>query len=216
MSLELYYHPLSSYCWKALIALYENDTPFKPRLVDLSDPMASAEFAKLWPIRKFPVLRDHAREQVVPEASIIIEYLAEHYPGKLELVPQAPDLAWQLRLWDRFYDLYVHTPMQKAVADVRRAAENKDPIGVAEARAQLETAYAIIDERMATRAWALGDAFSMADCAAAPALHYANFVVPLNAYAHASAYLGRLMRRPAALRVLAEAEPYSKLFPLAR
>jgi glutathione S-transferase len=216
MSLELYYHPLSSYCWKALIALYENATPFQPHPVDLGDPAARAELEKLWPIRKFPVLRDHARNRVIPEASIIIEYLAVYYPGQLQLVPEQLELGWELRLWDRFFDLYVHAPMQKAVSDALRPVKDKDPVGLEQARAELQTAYAIIDERMATRAWALGDTFSMADCAAMPALHYGSFVVPLTSFEHASAYLGRLLQRPAVQRVLAEAEPYRALFPLAR
>src|SRR5215204_3900275 len=135
MSLTLCFHPLSSFCQKVLIALYENDTPFEPHIVDLADEAASAAFKKIWPIGKFPVLRDDAKDRTVPESSIIIEYLDLHYPGRTRLVPVDPDLAWQTRLRDRFYDLYVQEPMQKIVADRLRPAGVKDPFGVEQARA---------------------------------------------------------------------------------
>jgi glutathione S-transferase len=216
MSLELYYHPLASFCWKPLIALYENDTPFVPKLVDLSDPQANAAFRQIWPLAKFPVLRDRARDRTVPESSVIIEYLAEYYPGRAELIPRNPELRWQTQLWDRFYDFYVQAPMQKVVGDALRPAEQTDARGVEDAKAQLQTAYELIDQRMSTRTWALGDAFSLADCAAAPALYYANWVTPLAHRLNTAAYLVRLMQRASFLRVLAEAEPYRAMFPLAR
>ena len=112
MSLKLYFHPLSSFCQKALIAFYENDTPFEPLIVDLTDEVSSAEFKKIWPIGKFPVLRDEARDRTVPESTTIIEYLDLHYPGRIRLVPADAELARQTRLTDRFFDLYVHLPMQ--------------------------------------------------------------------------------------------------------
>src|SRR4051812_17882811 len=117
MSLTLYYHPLASYCWKVLIALYENRTPFQPHLVDLSNESARAEFVKLWPIGKFPVLRDAARARTIPESSLIIEYLAQHYPGETQLIPKNAELAFATRAQDRFFDLYVHEPMQRIVGD---------------------------------------------------------------------------------------------------
>jgi glutathione S-transferase len=212
-SLELYFHPLSSFCQKVLVALYENDTPFEGRIVDLGDPQASAEFKKIWPIGKFPVLRDPAKDRAIPESTIIIEYLAAHYPGRTELVPRNADLAWQTRLSDRFYDLCVNVPMQKIVADRLRPAGKTDPYGVDQAREQLRTAYGLIEHEMRARTWAMGDAFSMADCAAAPALYYANLVTPLGAYANAVAYLERLMKRPSFARAVEEAEPYRPLFP---
>jgi glutathione S-transferase len=212
-SLELYFHPLSSFCQKVLVALYENDTPFEGRIVDLGDPQASAEFKKIWPIGKFPVLRDPAKDRTIPESTIIIEYLAAHYPGRTELVPRNADLAWQTRLSDRFYDLCVNVPMQKIVADRLRPAGKTDPYGVDQAREQLRTAYGLIEHEMRARTWAMGDAFSMADCAAAPALYYANLVTPLGAYANAVAYLERLMKRPSFARAVEEAEPYRPLFP---
>ena len=167
MSLTLHFHPLASYCHKVLIALYENDTSFKANNVDLSNPSERAALLELWPIGKFPVLRDDARNQTFPESTVIIEYLDRHYPGPTRFLPDAPDLALQTRLRDRFYDLYVHEPMQKIVGDRLRPQGEKDPHGVEEARARLQTSYGMIDREMATRSWAMGDAFSLADCAAA-------------------------------------------------
>jgi glutathione S-transferase len=214
MSLTLYFHPLSSFCQKVLIALYENDTPFTPLIVDLGNETEAADFKKIWPIGKFPVLRDEARDWTVPESSIIIEYLDQHYPGKSQLVPNDADLARQTRMRDRFYDLYVQGPMQKIVGDRLRPAGKNDPYGVAQARAQLETACLMIDRDMATKVWAMGDPFTMADCAASPALYYANLVMPLgSAYKNAAAYMDRLMQRPSFARAVKEAEPYRALFP---
>ncbi|MBA2490804.1 MAG: glutathione S-transferase family protein [Gammaproteobacteria bacterium] len=214
MSLKLYFHPLASFCQKVLVALYENDTPFEPHIVDLADETARAEFEEVWPIGKFPVLRDEAKARTIPESSIIIEYLDLHYVGNLRLVPVDRDLAWQTRLWDRFYDLYVDQPMQKVVTDRLRPAGLSDPHGVEEAKAQLKTAYGIIDQDMASKAWAMGDAFSMADCAAAPALFYANLVLPFgDTHRWAAAYLDRLMKRPSFAQVVTEAKPYFALFP---
>ena len=214
MSLELYFHPLSSFCQKVLIALYENDTPFEPHIVDLADEISSTEFKKIWPIGKFPVLRDKAKDRTVPESSIIIEYLAQHYPGKTQLVPADLDLARQIRLRDRFYDLYVNVPMQKIVTDRLRPQGKHDVHGVEEAKRLLQTAIGMIDQDMVTRTWAMGDAFSMADCAAAPALFYADKVMPLgDTHKNAANYLGRLTRRPSFARVIKEAQPYFALFP---
>lgn len=214
MSLTLHYHPLSSYCWKVLVGLYENDTPFTPHLVDLSDPAARAALTRLTPFCKFPVLRDDARDRTVPESTIILEYLAQHYPGKVQLVPADADRALDVRAADRFYDLHVHTPLQKIVGDKLRPEGMKDPHGVEQARATLAVAYAEIDRQMATRAWATGDAFTLADCAAMPALHYANRVQPLGeGHRSARAYLGRLMERPSVVRVMAQAAPYLHMFP---
>lgn len=214
MSLRLYYHPLASFCWKVLIALYENETPFEPELVDLADPVAAAAFKRLWPIGKFPVLRDEAKNKTIPESSIIIEYLAKYHPGKLKLVPSDPDDAREVRLRDRFYDLYVHEPMQKVVGDKLRPANAKDEYGVTQAKVQLASSYELIDHDMRQNPWALGDAFTMADCAASPSLYYANLVVPITTkYPHTQAYLERLTARPAFARVIAEAQPYFSMFP---
>ncbi|HEX9696857.1 MAG TPA: glutathione S-transferase family protein, partial [Actinomycetota bacterium] len=210
----LYFHPLSSFCQKALIALYENDTPFEPHIVDLGDEASRTAFMKIWPIGKFPVLRDEAKDRTVPESSIIIEYLAQHYPGRTSLVPADADLARQTRLRDRFFDLYVNVPVQKVVTDRLRPAGKSDPYGVEQAKALLRIGYRMIDEDMATKTWAMGDAFGMADCAAAPALFYANHVMPLgDAHRNAARYLGRLMERPSFARAIEEAKPYFAMIP---
>jgi glutathione S-transferase len=214
MSLHLYFHPLASFCHKALIALYENDTPFEPVFVDLSKEAERAALLKLWPIGKFPVLRDNARDRTVPESTVIIEYLDRHYPGRTQFIAADVDRAWQTRLRDRFYDLYVHEPMQRIVGDRLRPEGKKDPQGIEEARARLQTSYGMIDSEMATRNWAMGDAFSLADCAAAPALFYANKVMPFgDNYKNVAAYFDRLKARPSYARVLKEAEPYFAMFP---
>ena len=214
MSLKLFFHPLSSFCHKVLIALYENDTAFEPHIVDLGNETSRAEFLKVWPIGKFPVLRDEARDQTIPESSIIIEYLAQHYPGKAALVPADADLARETRLRDRYYDLHVQVPMQKIVGDRLRPEGKNDPHGVGQAKASLITAYTMIEQDMATQTWAMGDQFSMADCAAAPALFYANMVLPFSdTHKNVAAYFDRLMQRPSFIRVLKEAQPYFKLFP---
>jgi glutathione S-transferase len=214
MSLTLHYHPLSSYCWKALVALYENDTPFKPNLVNLGDPGERAALRALWPIGKFPVLGDDTRGETVPESTIIIEYLDRHYPGTTRLVPEDADLALRTRLRDRFFDLYVHAPMQKIVGDRLRPADKKDPHGVAEARAQLRTSYAMLEQQLAHRGWAMGEGFTLADCAAAPSLFYGNMVEPLGEQrSHVTAYLERLKARPCFARVIREAEPYFGMVP---
>jgi glutathione S-transferase len=214
MSLTLYFHPLSSFCQKVLIALYENDTPFTPNIVNLFDEAAAAEFRKLWPIGKFPLLRDDATQRTVPESSIIIEYLAQHYPGKTRLVPADPDRASQMRLRDRFYDLYVNVPMQKIVTDRLRPAGKSDPHGVEQAKTLLQAAFGVIETEIAGKTWAMGDAFSMADCAAAPALFYANLALPFGeTHKNVAAYLDRLMERPSFARAVKEAQPYLALIP---
>lgn len=211
----LHYHPLSSYCQKVLTALYENNTPFKPYLVDLGDQNARAEFLKLWPVGKFPVLRDDVRERTIPESSIIIEYLGQHYPGRTQFIPADPELARETRLRDRFFDFYVHDPMQRIVGDRLRPADSKDPFGVNEAKARLQRSYEMLDRDMAERTWATGENFTLADCAAAPALYYANLVKPFDAYPHVTAYFARLMARPSFARAVKEAGPYRHMFPAA-
>jgi glutathione S-transferase len=213
MSLTLHYHPLASFCWKALIALYENDTPFTPNSINLGNDAERAALLKLWPIGKFPVLRDDAKGETVPESSIIIEHLDRHYPGRTRFIPEDPDLALQARLRDRFYDLYVHLPMQKIMVDRLRPADKRDPHGVEEARAQLRTSYRMIEQQMSAGTWAIGDAFSMADCAALPPLFYANIVEPFGTHKHIVSYFERLKARPSIARVMKEAEPYFSMVP---
>jgi glutathione S-transferase len=214
MSLTLHYHPLASFCQKALVALYENNTPFKPLLVDLGDEASRAAFFKVWPIGKFPVLQDDARGHTIPESTIIIEYLDKYYPGRTHFVPYDRELAWQVRLRDRLYDLYIHDSMQRIVGDRLRPADKKDPFGVEQARARMRSAYDLMDAEMATRTWAAGEDFGMADCAACPALFYADLVTPFaDTHRHLAAYFDRLKQRPSFARVIEEAKPYFHLFP---
>jgi glutathione S-transferase len=214
MSLTLHDHPLSSYSWKALIALYENGTPFARKIVDYADEASCAAHFGLWPMGKIPVLHDAARGESVPEASIIIDYLDRYYPGPVRFTPADPDRAWRTRLWDRFFDLHVQSPVQKIVGDRIRPAGQQDPFGVADARAQLARAMSYLETQAASRTWFSGDGFGLADCASAPALYYADRVQPFGAGQGAvRAYLDRLMARPSSARVLNEAEPYFSMFP---
>ena len=212
MSLTLYYHPLASFCHKVLIALYENGTAFERRVIDLSNDADRAELQALWPFGKFPVIRDHARQSDVPEATVIIEYLDRFFPGEHALIPGDWDDALEVRLWDRFFDHYVQAPMQEIVGDGLRGA-NGD---VSASRATLETAYGMIDRRMASRTWMAGAGFSMADCAAAPALFYASTLHPFAPeFGHLHSYFDRLTDRPSFQRVIEEAKPYFSLYPFA-
>ena len=208
----LYAHPFSSYCQKVLIALYENDTPFTYQLLGPDDPEALTELEALWPLKRFPVLVDDGR--TVIETSVIIEYLMNHHPGPSRLIPEKPDAALEVRMMDRFFDNYVMTPMQKVVFDHIRPDKDRDPYGVTEAKAMLETAYRWLDGVMAARMWAADDAFSLADCAAAPALFYADWVHEIGGeFGHVRAYRSRLLERSSFARAVEEARPYRPLFP---
>jgi glutathione S-transferase len=213
MSLTLYLHPLSSYCHKVLIAFYENGTPFTPHLVNLGDKESAGAFKTIWPVGKFPVLQDG--ERIVPESTTIIEYLGQRYPGTAKLIPDDAAAALEVRAIDRFYDLHVHTHMQKIIGDRIRPADRKDPFGVAQATAAMNTALALRERDMAGRTWAAGEDFTLADCAAAPALFYLDAAIaPLaGSYPNLTAYLGRLKQRPSYARALAEAEPYMHMLP---
>lgn len=214
MALILYMHPLASFCHKVLIALYENETPFEAHIVNLADEGEAAKFLALWPVGKIPVLHDEARDATIAETTIIIEYLERYYPGASPLLPANEEARLDARLWDRFFDLYVHVPMQKIVTDRLRPDGAGDPQGVAEARATLDTAYGMIERQMAGGGWAIGDAFSVADCAATPALFYAGIVHPFPAECpNLTAYFERLIARSSVARVIAEARPYFDNFP---
>ncbi|WP_026621346.1 glutathione S-transferase [Ensifer sp. WSM1721] len=214
MALTLYLHPLASFCHKVLIALYENATPFEAQIVDLGDPAEHARYLEVWPVGKIPVLHDSTRDRTVPETSIIIEYLDRHYPGKVPLIPRDDDEALEARLWDRFFDLYVQVPMQKIVTNTLRASGENDRRGVADAQASLAIAYDLAERHFKERLYAVGESFSIADCAAAPALFYAGIVAPFDGtHPHLSAYFERLLQRPSFQRVLDEARPYFPLFP---
>ena len=212
MSLQLLAHPFSSYCQKVLTALYENGTAFELQLLEPGQP-AMDELARRWPLRRFPVLADGDR--TVIEATCIIEYLDLHHPGPVRWIPDDPETALEVRFMDRFFDNYISTPQQKIVADRLRAEADRDPHGVQQARGMLETSYAWLDRVMAGRQWAAGDAFTLADCAAAPFLFYADWTHRIDArFANVRAYRQRLLARPSFARAVDEARPYRGYFPL--
>jgi len=210
MALTLYAHPFSSYCQKVLIPLYENETPFSLRV--LADAEAAREFEALWPLKRMPILIDEGR--TIMEATVIIEHLALHHAGPVRLLPDDPKSALDVRFMDRFFDNYVMAPMQRIVSDAMRTPDKRDAQTVAEARALLDTAYRWLDQRMANREWASGGEFSLADCAAAPALFYADWTHPIGAaFGNVRAYRRRLLLRPSFARAVDEARPYRPLFP---
>ena len=209
--MKLYAHPFSSYCQKVLIALYENQTPFEYRM--LEDEGAMAELTALWPMKRFPILLDDGR--TIVEATSIIEHLAVHHPGAVELIPRDPAAAVEVRMMDRVFDNYVSTPQQKPVFDAIRAEADRDPYGVAQAMGVLDTIYAWLDDRMAGREWATEHGFSLADCAAAPFLFYADWTRPIpEQFSALKAYRARLLARPSVARAVDEARPYRSYFPL--
>jgi len=212
VSLVLHQHPFALYCWKALIALYERDVPFTADLVEAD----RSALTTLWPSASIPVLVDDG--VVVPESSIIVEHLDRHGDAP-PLIPTDPDEALQARLWDRVADGYVTTPVQRIVGDALRPSDGKDPHGVSQAHASLDLAYAVLDRQLNGRdrdGWLAGNDFTLADCAAAPALHYADVLHPLDREAHPAlaAYFDRVLTRPSVDRVVEEARPYRVLFPL--
>jgi glutathione S-transferase len=210
MSLTLYYHPLSSFCQKVLIALYENFAEFDRRIINLGDDKDRAELLAISPIGKFPVIRDHARKRDLAETTIIIEYLDHFFPG--DLIPREWEDSLRVRQWDRFFDNYLQVPMQQIVSDHMRGAKGD----VTKERSTLATAYGMIDKQIADRTWIASRGFSMADCAAAPALFYTGTVQPFpEGLSHLRAYFDRLMERPSVQRVIEEAKPYFALYPFA-
>jgi len=213
MALQLYFHPFSSYCQKALAAFYENGIEFEPQILEGPDSHAMQRLAQLWPMKRFPVLVDG--DQTILEATCIIEYLGLHHPGPVRLIPEDPRAALEVRMLDRFFDNYVSTPQQKVVFDALRPADERDRYGVQQARQMLETAYAWLEQRLQGRQWAAGADFSLADCAAAPFLFYADWTHPIGpTHAKVIAYRRRLLQRPSFARVVDEARPYRPFFPL--
>jgi glutathione S-transferase len=213
MSLKLYAHPFSSYCQKVLVALYENDTPFEWCLLSPDHPQALQDWARLWPLQRMPVLVDAGR--TVVESTIIIEHLGLHHPGPVSLLPADPRAALEVRGMDRFFDNYISTPQQKIVFDSLRPEVERDARGVADARAMLDTAYGWLDQAMSGREWAAGETFSLADCAAAPFLFYADWTHRIDpSFANVIGYRQRLLARPSFARAVDEARPYRPLFPL--
>ena len=207
MSLTLYAHPFAAYCWKPLIALYENATPFTYRVVE-----DMAQIESLWPIKKFPLLRDG--DATIVESSIIIEYLMHRYPGTTRMIPVDDDAALTVRFMDRFFDNYVMSPMQTLVSDRMRTESERDAKGVADARKMLDVAYGWLEKRLKPQVWASGGDFSLADCSAAPALFYTDWVHPIeDRFPGVRAYRSRVLARPSVARVVDEARPFRKLFP---
>jgi glutathione S-transferase len=214
MSLVLHQHPFAAFCQKALVALYELDLPFSTHLVDGPDDRAA--LTELWPLASIPVLRDESADLTLPESTTIIEYLDGLAANGPKLIPADRADALQARLWDRFFDQHVAAPMQKIVGDRLRPKGRSDPEGVAEARRSLDTAYAVLEDHLAQRAWAAGAAFTLADCAAAPALFYTRAVHRWDDDARGSItrYYRDLMVRGSVARVVDEARPWRDIFPL--
>ncbi len=213
MTLTLHEHPFAAYCWKVLVPLFELDLPFERRLVDDED--ARARLAELWPMATIPVLVDDAAGLTLPESTAIVEYLDGLGDGP-RLIPADRAAALQVRLWDRIVDGHVMTPMQKIVLDNLRPAGAGDPEGVREARATLDRAYDLLNSRLAGREWLAGTAFSLADCAAAPALYYARVVHRWDEerLSALTRYFTALTARPSVVRVIDEARGYRDIFPL--
>ena len=212
MPLTLYYHPLSSYCHKVLVALYEQAIEFEKNIIDLTSEADRSVLQALWPPCKFPVIRDHARQRNLAESSVIIEYLDHFHAGQHPLIPADWDTALEVRLWDRFFDLHVQTPMQQIVADRLRGTHGD----LTRERAALMTAYGMLERQLAGRTWVASPDFSLADCAACPALFYASTLLPFpEDCRHLQAYFERLTRRPSFQRVIDEARPYFSLYPFA-
>lgn len=213
MALELYAHPFSSYCQKVLTALYENDLSFRYVMLSPENPGAMEELEMRWPMNRFPMLIDNGRS--IHEATIIIEYLHAFHPGPVRLIPDDAELALEVRFMDRLFDNYIATPQQKIVFDALCKPEERDAKGVREARNMLEKAYGWLDKHMAGREWAAGKSFSMADCAAAPFLFYADWTHQIaEQFENVRAYRQRLNRRASFARAVDEARPYRPYFPL--
>ena len=211
--IEVFGHPFSSYTWKVLIALYENATPFSFRALDPDQPTNAATLARHWPLAKFPVLVEG--DHVVIETDAIVEYLDRRHPGPIGLLPTDADTAVEVRTMTRISDDYVMTPMQKHVADALRPVDARDPYGTAAAAALLGQTYAWLDRRLAGRTWTAGDTFTLADCAMAPALFYADWVCPIPAaLATLRAHRATLLARPSVARCIEDARPYRHFFPL--
>jgi glutathione S-transferase len=212
MPLTLYAHPFSSYSQKVLIALYENGTPFELKLLSQENPENGAAFGSLWPIEHMPLLRNG--DISVMESTIIIEHLQLFHPGPVRLLPDDAKEALKTRFMDRVFDNYVMTPVQRIVFDFIRPPEARDAYGAADNRSRLDKAYAWLNQEMTNRIWATGEDFSLADCAAAPSLFYADWVHPIPAeYGHLRAYRERLLKRPSVARCVEGGRPHRHLFP---
>lgn len=209
MSLTLYYHPLSSYCHKVLIALYERGLEFERRIIDLGDAADRAELAAIWPFTRFPVLRDRARGRDLAESTIIVEYL-DRIGSASALMPAHPEAALEARFWDRICDTCLEGPLQQIVLDRLRGAG----ADTSAARATLRTAYDVLERQLASRQWLAGAAFTLADCAAAPALFYTSTLEPFAGHQRElQRYFEQLIERPSIRRVIGEAAPSFRHYP---
>jgi glutathione S-transferase len=213
MALEVYMHPLSSYSWQVLIALDELGAPYEARTVNLQDAAERAAYLQISPFGKIPALRDTARGVELIETSIIIDYLDQHYPGPVRLIPADRDAAREVRLWDRLFDLYVQDGFQPIVNNRLRPEGQRDAPGVEMAHAKLRSNYEVLERMLGGGTWAAGETFTMADCAAAPALFYADVLEPLDPGSKLAAYYRRLLERPSVARAIAGAGPYFHMFP---
>lgn len=215
MTLILHSHPLSSFCQKVLMALYETGTLFDIQPVNLQDDAERASYLALSPFGKIPALEDTTRNQTIFETTIIIEYLQQHYPGHIRLIPDDPDTALEVRLWDRLFDTYIHQPMQRIVGDSMRAESKRDPQTVFDARRSMRTAYDLVEQRLVEQPYPGGSTFTLADCAAAPALFYAQAAEPFaETHPRIAGYFNGLTQRPSFKRLIGDARPFLKYFPL--
>ena len=213
MSLVLFGHAFSSYTQKVLIALYENDTAFEFRSIGPETPQHEAEWLRRWPLRKFPVLVDG--ERTTAEASIIIEYLQLRHPGPVRWLPADPMAALDVRFLDRFFDLHVMDPIQHAVGGALTGDPEKRREAVAQTLERLARAYTWLEGALAGRTWAAGEHFTLADCAAAPSLFYADWTHRIaEDYPALRAYRARLLARPSFARAVNEARRFRPYFPL--
>jgi glutathione S-transferase len=210
MSLILFAHPFSSYCQKVLIALYANGTPFEYKLLEQDHPENFEELRRHWPFGKFPVLLDDG--EPIIETTPIIEYLDAHYPGENRWIPPG-EMEQRVRFLDRFFDLHVMENMSKISTDPLRPEGSRDHYGVEKARESLNVAYDWIEGQLGDP-WAVGDKFTLADCAAAPSLFYADWVEPIgDQRPQLAAYRARLLAHPAVARAVDEGRPYRHYFP---
>lgn len=212
MSLQLFAHPFSSYCQKVLIALWADETPFEYRMLDPDHPDNGAELTERWPFGKFPLLVDDGVSVI--ETTPIIEHLHARHRGKVDWIPAGDD-GRRTRFLDRFFDIYVMTNMQKAGLDILRPEGSRDAYGVEQARAELRLAYDWLELNLGDGPWAIGDRFSLADCAAAPSLFYADWLVEIGPERpRLAAYRARLLSHPPVARAVDEGRPYRNFFPM--
>ncbi|WP_138380640.1 glutathione S-transferase family protein [Luteithermobacter gelatinilyticus] len=209
--MKLYYNPISSYCQKVLIAFYEKGLSFDPQTVDLRDKLAAANYRKVHPLGKLPLLITNQGRKI-PESSIIIDYLDANYLTGCRLIPSDLEMARNARLKDRMYDLYLNDPTTTLLFELQKSPDKRDPTILLKSRETLNIMYDQMDRDLHDHSWANGQDFSLADCAAAPALFYAQRVHPFTHHPEIKAYFSRLMGRPSLQKVMGQAEPLIRGF----